>query len=91
MLTALAEVFGEDVGEVRLAAYVEALSDLERDALRAACQRAVREATFFPRPAELRQWALWEWGWAWRERCSHEPTCGTPNRCALNSAREERG
>lgn len=90
MLAALAEVFGEDLGEVRLMAYVQALDEWPLEALRAACQQAVREAQWFPKPVELRQYAQWAWGRAWRARCRHAPMCGTPMRCALELERETR-
>lgn len=100
MLAALAEVFGEDVGEVRLAAYVEALDDLSLEALREAFRRAVRELTWFPKPVELRR-LTHEYAGRWHERCAHMPRCNSPNwcavmrdkdaQCALNRAREERG
>lgn len=55
MLTALAEVFGEDIGVTRLAAYIQALSDVPLDSLRLGLQHAVKAQTFFPKPAELRR------------------------------------
>jgi len=88
MLTALAQVYGEDIGEVRLTGYVEALDGLACDAIQLGCQRALRESKFFPQAAELYQWSRWEWGRRWRERCLHQPTCATPTRCELEQERE---
>ena len=90
MLTGLAAAKNEDLGEVRLTAYVEALGGLELEAVRLACQRAMRESTFFPQASELYQWASWEWGRRWRERGPHQPTCCTPTRCELEQDRARR-
>jgi hypothetical protein len=56
-LTALAEAFGVSLSAGAFALYLEALEDLDTDALKAACSRAVREQRFFPRAAELRELA----------------------------------
>lgn len=82
MLTALAQVYGEDIGEVRLEGYVEALREVEVQALRLACQLALQQLKFFPRVAELRA-LTWAWSGRWRERCQHEPRCHTPTWCAV--------
>jgi hypothetical protein len=82
MLTALAQVYGEDIGEVRLEGYVEALADVELPALQLACQLALQQLKWFPQVAELRA-LTWEWGRRWRERCPHTPRCQTPNWCAV--------
>lgn len=54
VLTALAETFNEPLSTARLEGYWLALADLPLDAVEAAVQRALREAKFFPKPAELR-------------------------------------
>lgn len=53
-LTALAETFAEPCSVARLEGYFAALEDLPLPAVEAAIQGALRTATFFPRPAELR-------------------------------------
>lgn len=55
MLAALAEIFSEDLGDARMEAYLLALSDVPLDALRLGLQQAIRSATWFPKPAELRR------------------------------------
>jgi hypothetical protein len=55
MLAALAEVFGEDLGDTRLEAYLLALQDVPLAALRTGCQQVIRASTWFPKPAELRR------------------------------------
>ncbi len=54
MLTALAEIFGEALTEVRLEGYLAALADVPLPALRLGLQRAAKTCTFFPKPAEIR-------------------------------------
>ncbi|MEG3806661.1 hypothetical protein DBT53_002645, partial [Aerococcus mictus] len=48
--------------KVRWAAYHEALADLPAEVLSIACARVKREATFFPKPAEIRRAASEPWG-----------------------------
>ena len=56
-LTMLAEAFGETLTEERMEIYARALADISRDRLHASFQRALRELTFFPKVAELRNLA----------------------------------
>lgn len=56
-LSAVAVTFGTELDKPILAAYWMALSDLDLNALQSACSRALRELTFFPKPAELRKLA----------------------------------
>lgn len=90
MIAALAKIFGEAMDDIRLEGYLAALEDVPTDALKLGLQRAVRDAKFFPKASELHQWASWEWGRRWRDRCPHEPTCSTPTRCELELDREQR-
>lgn len=52
-LAGLAEVFGEQVSQVRAQLYFEALSTFTLDEVRAAVRGAIRGCRFFPKPAEL--------------------------------------
>lgn len=52
-LAGLAEVFGEQVSQVRTQLYFEALSGLTLDEVRVAVRAAIRGCRFFPKPAEL--------------------------------------
>jgi hypothetical protein len=54
-LAMLAEVFGESLTPARLAVYDQALDDLAAPDIKTACDRALRECKYFPRPAELRE------------------------------------
>ena len=54
-LDLLAEAFNEPLTANRLMVYVMALSDLSAAQLNHGLNRAVRELTFWPRPAELRE------------------------------------
>ena len=56
-LTMLAEAFGEPLTEERMEIYARALADIPRDRLNVSFQRALRELTFFPKVAELRNLA----------------------------------
>lgn len=53
-LTMVAAVLGVELTDVQLKGYLLALRDLSGAAVLAACERATRECTFFPKPAELR-------------------------------------
>lgn len=57
MLALLAETFAEPFSELRVEGYWLALGDLAVDAVEVAIRRAMTEARFFPRPAELRELA----------------------------------
>ncbi len=54
----LAEGFGEALTEERLEIYARALADIPQDRLNIAFQRALRERSFFPKVAELRNLAV---------------------------------
>jgi hypothetical protein len=54
-LNLLAEAFNEPLTANRIKVYVMALSDLSAPQLNHGLNRAVRELTFWPRPAELRE------------------------------------
>lgn len=56
-ITILAEAFGESLTAARLKIYVEHLADIPVEQLKNAFQRAADECTFFPKIAELRQFA----------------------------------
>jgi hypothetical protein len=53
----LAEAFAEPLTEERMEIYVRALADIAQDRLRISFQRALRELTWFPKVAELRNLA----------------------------------
>ena len=53
----LAEAFAEPLTEERMEIYVRALADVPQDRLRNSFQRALRELTWFPKVAELRNLA----------------------------------
>lgn len=57
-LVALGEVFNEPVSAARLELFLRLVEDLPYDALRQAVVSHGRTATFFPKPAELRQIVL---------------------------------
>lgn len=50
-----AELFGEPLSEGRVLLYVEALADLDLEAVLAGFRRARAEMKFFPKPAEIRE------------------------------------
>ena len=54
-MVVLAEIFGESFSPVRMGWYFTALEDLEADDVFAALGQAARACTFFPKPAELRE------------------------------------
>jgi hypothetical protein len=56
-LTILAEAMGESLTPSRLEIYLTDLADLSREQLEMACWRARRELRFFPKIAELREFA----------------------------------
>lgn len=56
-LTALAEVFDKKSTEVMINTYAAALADVPIDQITVACQRAIRECRWFPKPVELRELA----------------------------------
>ena len=56
-LTMLAEAFAEPLTEERMEIYIRALADVSQDRLRVSFQRALRELTWFPKVAELRNLA----------------------------------
>ena len=56
-LTMLAEAFAEPLTEERMEIYIRALADVPQDRLRISFQRALRELTWFPKVAELRNLA----------------------------------
>ena len=56
-LTVLAEAFAEDLRPERAEIYVIQLSDIPRDRLQVAFQRALTESKWFPKIAELRDWS----------------------------------
>jgi len=53
----LAEAFAEPLTEERMEIYVRALADIPQDRLRISFQQALRELTWFPKVAELRNLA----------------------------------
>lgn len=57
-LEALAEVFNTKLSAARIALYFEALRDLDLSVVVAALNDAVKVCKFFPKPAELREFAL---------------------------------
>jgi hypothetical protein len=57
-LLALAELFDATLTPVKVALYFEGLRDLPFERVAFALNTAVKTATFFPRPAELRKWAV---------------------------------
>ena len=57
-LTMLAEGFGETLTVERTEIYAQALADIPRDRLSVAFRRALRELTYFPKVAELRNFAV---------------------------------
>ena len=71
MIVTLAELLGEEMSADRAAGYAEALSDIPLDDLRLGVQRIVRNASYFPRPAEIRMAVE-------RERDAREPTVVAP-------------
>jgi len=56
-LTMLAEAFAEPLTEERMEIYVRGLADIPQDRLRVSFQRALRQLTWFPKLAELRNLA----------------------------------
>jgi hypothetical protein len=56
-LTMLAEAFAEPLTEERMEIYVRGLADIPQDQLKLSFQRALRELTWFPKLAELRNLA----------------------------------
>ncbi len=56
-VTMLAEAFGEQLTLERVEIYARALCDIPREHLQIAFQRALRERTWFPKVAELRELA----------------------------------
>lgn len=56
-LTMLAEAFAEPLTEERMEIYVRGLADIPQDQLRVSFQRALRQLTWFPKLAELRNFA----------------------------------
>ncbi len=52
-LTALAEVYGEELSKTRIRLYFEALRHVDFARIQAAFQQAMRTCRFFPKPAEL--------------------------------------
>lgn len=56
-LTVLAEAFGEPLTEERQEIYCASLTDIQHDRLNVAFRRALRELTWFPKIAELREFA----------------------------------
>jgi len=56
-LTMLAEAFAEPLTEERMEIYVRGLADISQDQLRVSFQRVLRQLTFFPKLAELRNFA----------------------------------
>jgi hypothetical protein len=56
-LTVLAEAFGESLTEERVEIYARGLADIPQDCLRSAFSRTLRELTWFPKLAELRNLA----------------------------------
>jgi hypothetical protein len=54
-LNLLAEGFGEPLTATRLKLYIMGLGDLSASQLKNGLNRAIRELTFWPRPAELRE------------------------------------
>lgn len=55
MIGALAETLGEPLSEMRLEGYLAALADVPTERLKLGLARAMRGATFFPKPAEIRR------------------------------------
>jgi len=53
----LAEAFAEPLTEERMEIYVRGLADIPQDQLRVSFQRALRQLTWFPKLAELRNFA----------------------------------
>ncbi len=58
LIALLGDVFGEDLGELRIAAYLEATSSLSLPRLEFAVREAVKTLKFFPKPVELRELAI---------------------------------
>lgn len=56
-LTILAEAFGEELTEQRQEIYCRGLADIAQEQLRAAFRRALYESKYFPKLAELREFA----------------------------------
>lgn len=56
-LTMLAEAFAEPLTDERSEIYVRGLADISQDKLRVSFQRALRQLTWFPKLAELRNFA----------------------------------
>jgi hypothetical protein len=56
-LTMLAEAFAEPLTDERVEIYVRGLSDIPQEQLRVSFQRALRQLTWFPKLAELRNFA----------------------------------
>ncbi len=54
-LLVLGETFNEPVSDVRIEAYADALADLDAMDVLHAMKECVRECSFFPRPAEIRE------------------------------------
>lgn len=54
-LDALSEVFGDAPSERGMELYAEALADLDAAMLALGVKRLIREAEYFPRPAEIRK------------------------------------
>ena len=55
-LYAAAEVFNEAISKTRVELYWAALCDLPVDELLASLSETIRSSTFFPKPAEIREW-----------------------------------
>lgn len=55
LLTILSDTFSEEVSELRVETYFEALSDMPIDKVQLAVKRAIKELDFFPKPSELRR------------------------------------
>lgn len=58
VLAVLGETFNEPVSDLRAEGYYEGLKDLDIAAVEAGAMLALKTAKFFPRPAELREFAL---------------------------------
>jgi hypothetical protein len=57
LLFLLGDTFNESVSDFRLEAYFVALADLPMAAVQRAMELAIRDARFFPRPVEIREYA----------------------------------
>lgn len=54
LLTGLSEMFGKEFSDALLEMYFQALADLSIEQVQFAAERAIRECTWLPKPAELR-------------------------------------